>query len=204
MAPQLAIRTLRRALALGIVVAAVAGLVSPVAEAATVATVPCTTRTTAQKFLKVDGDWAYYFTAPSGTFESGASGWTLTNASVSTGQEPSTVNGAGTKSLLIQSGGKAVSPIFCDQYGEYSMRFFYSGTPGARIHLHLDVTNTASNMWGPLDWEMTVPASGWAAANGLQLPYLYSQGQENVQITYTAIGGSVRVDDIEIDPFRSI
>jgi hypothetical protein len=195
---------MQRVLAFGLVAAAAVGVSATTAQAATTATDTCTTRSTAKKFQPVDGDFADYFTAPSGTFETGASGWTLTGAAVGSGNEPKYVNGFGSKSLKINSGGKAVSPNFCNRYGEQSIRFFYSGSPGARIHLHLDVTNSSTNDWAPLDWEMTVPSSGWAAANGIMMPYLYVEGQENLKITFTAIGGSVVVDDVEIDPFRSI
>ena len=199
-----AARWFSRALAVSLAGLAGLGVAAPTAGAATTASVPCSARSTAQKFLAVDGDSAQYFTAPSGTFEAGAPDWALTSTQVVTGNEPRYVNGAGTRSLKIGSGGKAVSPIFCNQYGEQSIRFFYSGTAGARVHLHLDVTNSSTNNATTLDWEMTVPSSGWAAANGIMIPYLYAQNQENLRITFTAIGGSVQVDDVEIDPFKPL
>jgi len=198
-------RGMRRALTL----TAAAGLMAawvPSASAATTATVPCTTRTAAQKFLKVDGDTNSYFTAPSGTFEAGTSGWTLGNSAVVTGNELSYVNGAGqSKSLKINSGTTVVSPNFCIQQGEPSLRFFYKGTPGAVIHLHIDVTTSTSNLVSPLDWQMTVPANGsWVAANGLMTPYLNYAGNQNMQLKFTASNGSVQIDDVEVDPWKSI
>ena len=198
-------RGMRRALTL----TAAAGLMAawvPSASAATTATVPCTARTSAQKFLKVDGDTNAYFTAPSGTFESGTSGWTLGNSSVVTGNEPLYVNGSGqAKSLRINSGVTAISPNFCIQQGEPSLRFFYKGTPGAVIHLHIDVTTSTSNLVSPLDWQMTVPANGsWVAANGLMTPYLNYAGNQNMQLKFTASNGSVQIDDVEVDPWKSI
>jgi hypothetical protein len=186
--------------------AALLGSWSSTASAATTPSVPCAPRTATQKFLAVDGDINSYFTAPSGTFESGTTGWALARSSVVTGNEPKAINGSRhTKSLKVDSGGSAVSPIFCNQEGEPSIRFFYKGTTGARIHLHIDVTNGTSNLVSPLDWEMTVPAGGrWAAANGIMTPYLYASGTENVQLRFTAINGSVQIDDIEIDPWKSI
>jgi hypothetical protein len=98
-----------------------------------------------------------------------------------------------------------VSPIFCNQQSEPSLRFFYKGSAGARVHLHIDVTNSVSNNVSTLDWEMTVPSNGsWVAADGIMTPYLYSSGTENVQLRFTAINGSVQVDDVEIDPWRTL
>ena len=187
------------------VLATAAGLVAPAAQAATTATVSCTARTTAQKFKAVDGDTNYYFTAPSGTFESGTTGWSLASAAVVLGNEPRFVNGAtNTRSLQILAGGRAVSPLFCNADGERSLRFFYSGTAGARVHVHLDVSNATTDNTSSLDWETTVPLVGWGVANGIMMPNLYAQGQENVRLTFTAIGGAVAVDDVEIDPFKPL
>ena len=111
---------------------------------------------------------------------------------------------SGTKSLKISSGGQAVTPTFCNQYGEQSIRFFYSGSAGARIHLHLDVTNSSTNNTSTLDWEVGVPASGWGVANGIMIPNLYANNQENLTVTFRALGGSVQVDDVEIDPFKPL
>lgn len=192
--------------ALALVVVAIAGFGSSVstASAASTATVACTTRTTAEKFFAVDGDTNLYFTAPSGTFESGAAGWSLTNASVVAGNEPHYVDGAGqAKSLQVASGGKAVSPLFCNQFGERSIRFFYKGSSGARVHLHIDVSNSSTNNTSALDWEIGVPQTGWGVSTGIMVPDLYSQGYENLQLSFTAVGGSVQVDDVEIDPWKT-
>lgn len=174
------------------------------AQAATVASVPCGNRTTSQKFKAIDLDLRYYFTAPSGTFENGTSGWVLSNAGVTSGNEPWNVNGGGASSLRIGSGGYAASPIFCNQFGENSLRFFYKGTPGARVHLKMLVTNTNTNNVSTLDWEVVVPLSGWGIAVGVMVPNLYSEGYENLQLTFSALGGTVQVDDVEIDPFNPL
>ena len=153
----------------------------------------------------MDGDPNAYFTAPGGTFESGATGWTLSGASVVAGNESRYVNGSGhAKSLQVLWGGRAVSPIFCNQYGERSIRFFYKGTVGARVHLHIDVTNSATDNRSTLDWEAVVPLLGWGTATAIMVPDLYSQGYENLQLTFTAVAGTVVVDDVEIDPFKPL
>jgi hypothetical protein len=170
--------------------------------------VGCTTRTLAQKFQSVDGDSNYYFTAPAGTFESGAPGWSLTNATIGYGwgNERYYVNGEGqSTSLFLWPGGTSLSPVFCNQLGEGSLRFFYAGSAGARVHVHIDATSNTGGNVSTLDWEMTVPDNGsWAAAKGIQMPSLYSGNYENVQLRFTAISGWAMVDDVEIDPWRSL
>jgi hypothetical protein len=198
-------RTVRE-LALGVVVAGVlfgSGVTS--AAAATTATVACSSRTVAQKFQKVDGDTRSYFTAPSGSFESGTSGWVLSGAAVGSGNETRYVNGtSNAKSLVISSGGTATAPIFCNQSNEPSLRFFFKGSSGARVRLHIDVTSSTSNSLAPLDWEMPVSANGsWSAANGIDTP-LIAGSTSNVQLRFTAVSGTVQVDDIEVDPWRSL
>jgi hypothetical protein len=204
-APSRTVRILTTALAGAAVLAAATGVGAPAAQAATTATVPCGARATAAKFRAVDGDTNAYFTAPSGTFESGTPGWTLSSASVVLGNESRFVNGiTHVRSLQVLRGGKAVSPVFCNQFGERSIRFFYKGTVGARVHLHIDVTNSATDNSSTLDWETTVPLLGWGVANGIPVPDLYSQGYENLQLTFSAVGGAVAVDDVEIDPFKPL
>lgn len=74
----------------------------------------------------------------------------------------------------------------------------------ARIHLFINATNSSTNNRSTLDWEVVVPSSGWGVANGINTPDLYSLGHENLQLTFSAIGGTVYVDDVEIDPFKPL
>jgi hypothetical protein len=136
----------------------------------------------------------------------GSTGWSLGGGSVVAGNESWSINGTGqSTSLTIDSGGTAVSPIFCNQKSEPSIRFFYKGSSRPRVHLHIDVTDTTTHQVSPLDWEMTVPGNGSrASANGIMTPYLYTQSTENGQLRFTASSGSVQIDDIEIDPWRAL
>lgn len=180
---------------------------TPASSAATTATVGCTTRTVAQKFQNIDRDPNNYFTAPGGTFEGGAPGWSLTNTWIGAGwgNEPYHVNGAGSTLLFINSGGNALSPIFCNQLGEGSMRFFMAGSAGARVHLHIDATSNTGGNVSTLDWEMAVPDNGgWVSYKGIQMPNLYSGNYENVQLRFTAVNGWALLDDVEIDPWRAL
>jgi hypothetical protein len=196
-----------RAVAFVAVAGAALAVGAPAASAATTATVGCTTRTVAQKFQSVDGDSSNYFTAPGGTFESGAPGWSLTNTWLGSGwgNEPYHVDGACSSLLYLNSGGSALSPIFCNRLGEGSMRFFFAGGAGARVHLHIDATSNTGGNVSTLDWEMPVPdKGGWVSYKGIQMPNLYSGNYENIQLRFTAINNWAVIDDVEIDPWRSL
>jgi hypothetical protein len=73
------------------------------------------------------GDSGSYFLAPGGSFEgtAGQVGWTLSNASLTSGNEPFNVNGGGDQqSLTINAGGSAISPYFCVDNTMSSLRLF--------------------------------------------------------------------------------
>lgn len=176
------------------------------AAAATTPELPCVSRDTARKFRPVDGDPRRYFTAPSATFESGTPGWQLAGASVVDGNESWSINGPGqVRSLQVTPGGSAASPNFCVQLDETRLRFFFRGEAGARVHLRVEVTNDRSDRLKTLDWEQPVAADGsWTPSRSVLAPRLRPGHRENLRLIVTAVGGAVQVDDIEIDPWRTM
>src|SRR3954468_8830991 len=73
----------------------------------------CDGSTVTQPFSRF-GDYAGYKLVSNGSFESGATGWTLKGAKVVTGSETYNVGGAGQRySLSLPSGSSAVSPFTC-------------------------------------------------------------------------------------------
>src|SRR3954454_12302380 len=90
----------------------------------------CPTAPTTKPFSAF-GDLADYTLAPAGAFEGGATGWSLSGASVVAGNETYKVHGgADAKSLAIQATGAAVTPAFCVSIAEPSFRFFARRTSG--------------------------------------------------------------------------
>ena len=85
------------------------------------------------------GDANSYFLIPGGTFEGTADqvGWTLSGASLSSGNEPFLVNGSDdSQSLTIAGGGSATSPFFCVDNTMTSLRFFAQQTAsGGSLHV---------------------------------------------------------------------
>src|SRR4029079_16058390 len=103
-------RRLRRAIFSVASVTCVAGFAST-----GVALAACPTQPVSNPFSQW-GDSNDYFQVPGGSFEGTADqlGWTLSNASLATGNEPFNVNDPGDQqSLTIKGGGSATSPFFC-------------------------------------------------------------------------------------------
>src|SRR3954468_17915537 len=83
------------------------------------------------KAVKAFGDTADYTLLPSGPFESGTGGWSLSGASVAAGNESYKVRAAtDAKSLAITAKGRVVSPTFCVSSAHPSFRFFAKRTSG--------------------------------------------------------------------------
>src|SRR5579884_354380 len=108
---------LRRILCATIAATTLAAVIPAVASA-------CTPPSGGSQLLKVFGDYSYYVPAPGGTFENGATGWTLNKASVVSGNESYYVNGSGSHSLSIPAGGAAVSQPMCVSTATPWFRFF--------------------------------------------------------------------------------
>src|SRR3954454_10127453 len=77
------------------------------------------------KAFQAFGDSSDYFLAANGGLELGTTDWTLSNASVVTGNESYFLNaGSDTHSLLLAPGGKAVTAPFCIDTTRTGYRFF--------------------------------------------------------------------------------
>jgi hypothetical protein len=205
----------RKARLVGSVVAALALSASPaLAKTTTTPTVSaapgCDTPTT-QAFLFAN-DKKDYVLAPGGNVESSLSGWSLTGgaATVAGGAPAVTGAPAGTKSLLIPSGGSVTSAPMC--VGAHSPFFRFqarnTGTPGSlKVEvLYLD----GPKFTGEREAGTISAGATWAPTNRLSL----SQGimgvngsstsQATVAFRFTPVGtgGRWQVDDLYVDPYR--
>ena len=152
------------------------------------------------------GDNANYVLAPSGTFESGTAGWTLSGSQVVDGNE--TFAESGSRSLAIGSGGRAVSPPVCVGSEYPTFRFFARQLSGGA-----QATLTASLRWVDLlgitveSSAGSVPASGsWAPSPlmrlGNSVPLWLGGSTLYVQLVFRSSGGgSWAIDDAYIDPY---
>jgi hypothetical protein len=193
------VRTVRRILA----VAAVLVVAAPAAAHA------CTQPPTKQPFAPF-GDTSDYWLAPGGGFESGTAPWTLTNAAV-TGENEKFFAGSQTdgQSLAIQPGGVAVSPAFCVDRTNPTMRLFAKKAGLGALTVELLYTNADgrySERWAGV----VAPTAGtWLPSGVLDLANAIPAGQVakgdmSVRLRFTASqgAGAWAIDDVFIDPFR--
>ena len=157
------------------------------------------------------GDDNDYFLAPGGSFEGTADqvGWTLSNASLTSGNEPFFVNDGGdSQSLTIAGGGSATSPYFCVDNTMSSLRFFAQQlSAGAGLRVQALVQTSSGVTTVPLARLVDGSVPAWApsapvAADTSSL----SDGQTvmvALQFTVRASAASWQIDDVYVDPYRS-
>ena len=170
----------------------------------------CTTPTT-QAFL-FDNDKKDYVLAPGGNVEGALSGWSLTGGATPVAGGAPAVTGApaGTKSLLIPSGGSVTSAPLCVAGHSPFFRFQARNT-GAAGSLKVEVLYLDGPRYtGEREAGTITAGSTWAPTNRLSL----SQGimgvngsstsQATVAFRFTPVGtgGRWQVDDLYVDPYR--
>jgi hypothetical protein len=150
------------------------------------------------------GDNSEYALVSGSSFESGARGWSLTNAEVVSG---SGANG-GSDSLVVQPNGLAVSPGFCVSSEYPSFRFFARQISGGGFAA-LNVSLRWTNVFGfPVETPVASlqPNSEWTLSPVLRLagalPLWMPGSTLKVRLVFQPIwGGSWAIDDVYIDPY---
>jgi hypothetical protein len=141
-------------------------------------------------------DGAYYKAAPGGDFEPGAPSWTLSGgAKIVSGNAAQKVGGsADSYSLSLPPGASATSPATCVGLAEPTIRMFATG-PLTGVVL-------TQAVYGGLPVPAGVAIGGaWSPT----LPMLTASGLagRTFSIRVTNIGlGTMKVDDVYIDPYR--
>jgi len=170
---------------------------------------PCEGRTLEQPFARWL-DPASYVLVAGGTFESAGSGWSLSKASRVTGNETFYVHGAGEKwSLSLPAGSSATSPSTCVGLGEPTLRLFARNTGSLLSTLKVEVqfedstgkvrSLTVGLLTGTGTWQPTLPLPVLANL----LPLLPNQNTAVAfRFTPQGAGGSWRIDDVYVDPWR--
>jgi hypothetical protein len=175
----------------------------PAAAQAACAATPTT------KAFKAFGDSANYSLAPSGAFEAGSGGWSLSGASVVAGSESYKVHGAGdAKSLAVAATGTAVSPAVCVDVTRPTFRFFAKRTSGTWGNLAVKLRwkdssgNTNETVVGTIE-----TGTSWAASAPMSLssvlPLWNVDQTASVQLVFDPenYGGSWAIDDVYVDPY---
>jgi hypothetical protein len=168
----------------------------------------CPSQTGKQKFAKW-GDSASYFLVPGGSFEGTPAqvGWTLANATLTSGNEPFHLNSAiDSQSLLIDAGGSATSPVFCVDSTMPSLRFFVRQTA---LGSDLRVQGLVQTPRGPFAFTVAALGDGsllqWTPVQinvptnripkGLSIP---------AALRFVVPGsGGWQLDDVYVDPYRA-
>jgi hypothetical protein len=156
-------------------------------------------------------DPADYVLLPGGTFEHGASGWSLDGASVVSGNEPYYVHGADEKkSLSLPSGSHATSGTMCVGLEEPTLRLFVrSSSPSLLSKLKVEVLfeDALGNVHAaPIGGAAALTSTGWNPSApmviGVNLLPLID-GKTPVRFRFTAQGSADwRIDDVYVDPRR--
>jgi hypothetical protein len=168
----------------------------------------CEPQPTTKAFAQF-GDSRDYVLAPGGSFESGATGWQLSRASVVSGNESYYVGGRShSKSLRIDGGGYATSPEICVGLEHPTIRLFTRNNRLLLSALTVEVivyTSLGVKVAVPIG--VALPHNPWkpspsylVVANLLPLlPNNYTP----VAFRFRAIGGgSWWIDDFYVDPNR--
>jgi hypothetical protein len=190
--------------------AALATVVTPKAQAGLIGTAPASGCAQSSQVFARWGDLNNYLLVPGGSFESGAPAWTLSGgAAVKAGNETFYVGSkADSRSLSLPSGSTALSPTVCFGLGDWHSRFFVRNAGTGQGSLKVDVVTKSlvGGLVSILDGG-TVSASGtWAPSPriGLTLTNLCSLlGVKAVAFRFRAVGGAFQVDDVYLDPWKS-
>jgi hypothetical protein len=191
----------------GAVIAAlgIAVLSGAPARAALISTDACDNATLAQPFSHWN-DTNEYKLIPGGSFENGASGWTLSHgASIVSGSEPFGAAGSvGASSVHLPAGASVTSPFTCVDAAYPTFRFFarnngllstvlvsvvYKPLLGIPIAVPVG-TVLLSPSWSPSAPMLTVSV----------LTGLLHGGTAPMAVRFTAVTGSSQIDDVFVDP----
>jgi hypothetical protein len=157
------------------------------------------------------GDNNDYFLAPGGSFEGTADqvGWTLSNATLTSGNEPFGVNDPGdSQSLTIAGGGSATSPYFCVDNTMSSLRFFaqqVDAGAGLRVQALVQTSNGVTTEPLARLYDGSMPA--WAPTDPIATDFSgLADGQTltvALRFMVRSSSASWQIDDVHVDPYRS-
>ncbi|HEX3976646.1 MAG TPA: hypothetical protein VHW96_10300 [Solirubrobacteraceae bacterium] len=168
----------------------------------------CPTQSAKQKFSKW-GDSSNYFLVPGGSFEGTPAqvGWTLSGATLTSGNEPFHINSiTDDQSLLISNGGSATSPALCVDSTMPSFRFFVRQTaPGS----DLKIQGVVQTPRGPLSMTLAdLPDGSLSSWTPVQVTVETNKIPKGFSIAaamrFVAPGsGGWQIDDVYVDPYRA-
>jgi hypothetical protein len=153
-------------------------------------------------------DPSFYTLAPQGDFE-GPTTWTLGSGAAPVAQQ--SPYGTGSQALSLGQTGTAVTPSFCVDVTQPTLRFFVKNSGPALATLNVDAIFTdLSGSRRTLQIAKLTSGASWAPSPIVplivnQLATVSATGTSSIQLKFTAASGKGTwvIDDVEIDPFRS-
>ena len=176
------------------------------AKAALITTDACDNAVLSQPFAQWN-DTNDYKLVPGGSFENGASGWTLSHgASIGKGSEPFGATGSvGASSVYLPAGASVTSPFTCVDAAYPTFRFFarnnglLSTVLVSVVYklplLGLEVAVPVGPVALSPSWSPSLPMLTASVLTGL-----LHGGTVPMGIRFTAVTGSSQIDDVYVDP----
>jgi hypothetical protein len=189
------------ALALSLVLSCVGGT----ARASLAASSSCSYGATEHPFLRWL-DPAAYTLVPGGSFEGGATGWTLAGgAKVVAGNETFLAHSSSDRSsLALPSGASATTARFCVSLVRPTIRLFVSNTGSSSSRLGVKVVFRGPlGILGALDGGTVTAGKAWQPSPVMLATLNAPLGTDSAQFVFStkADGGSWRIDDVYVDPW---
>ncbi len=183
----------------------IAALSGAPARAALITTDACDSSALSQPFSHW-GDSNEYKLVPGGSFEKGASGWTLSRgASIVKGSEPYGATGSvGASSVNLSAGASLTSPFTCVDAAYPTFRFFgrnngLLSTVLVSVVYRVPLLGSLAVPVGPValsgSWNPSLPMLTASVVTGL-----LNGGTSQMAIRFTALTGSSQIDDVFVDP----
>lgn len=157
------------------------------------------------------GDRRNYVLAPSGSFESGTSGWQLSGtAKRITDADPVDLganDGAGMLSLPART--SAISPTMCVDFDYPTFRLLTKAMTKGEFKIEITYPDANRPVWEELKkydgYQFTNAGSGWKLTDDIDMKIDLGgmqAGYRRVAFRFTALSGSWRMDDLYVDPTR--
>jgi hypothetical protein len=150
-------------------------------------------------------DQGYYQLAPEGSFEAGASGWTLRNGAALVTDEGTRPHEGAQEATAVELpyGASATSPPVCVDESTPSFRVLVDnvGEEGDRLRVVVSYERQPL-LKGRVSDVQSDPEAGWVPSQSLKLGTEH-EGERVARITLVGKdpGGVYRVDDLYVDPF---
>ena len=160
---------------------------------------------TSQPFAQFGDDRNYTFGA-NGGLENGGSGWSLSGADIVAGNESYFVHSVADRySLALTSGDSALTPKLCMGTTSTVTRFFVRSDNGGRVRVQVVLRNLLGQVLGVVQISDLSPGASWTPGPAiLNLDSLLGLvGVSSIQLKFTGLSGTVRIDDIYVDPWAS-